>query len=620
MPFLDFQDFKPEQLKEQRKWLEDNWSFFLESPDSPLSVRTVVQESWKRCLELGVNPLKLQSDACLDDDELQELVQTSQLYEFALPVLQEMSSHAKSTGHLLTLSDCHGRIMYLDGDPFVMKQAEAMNFTVGADWSEQAIGTNAIGTCLALQRPVQIFASEHFCSGVHDWVCSAAPVRDPVTREVVGIIDATGRWERAQSHTAGFVAAASRSIGERLYVHSMKCRMELMQRYFHICSRYPADGVIAMDTRCQLVAANPTAEQLAMARRGLPLHLAWDAIKMYDEILQQSGCKDGELSTVQLKSLDLIASLETVFYANRRIGFVLIVSLQPPDSSHTQTGTMGSDNRFKRVTVVGHQTRRYRRTGRCTHFAAGESGVGKELFANSIHESSSRRTKPFVAINCGAIPKELIASEFFGYEPGTFTGGSRTGRKGKFEEANGGTLFLDEIGEMPLDAQVYLLRVLQEREVVRLGGARPIPVDVRIIAATNRSLEQQVQEGSFRLDLFYRLNVVTLRIPTLRDRREDIPTLIRHALQMLSQKHGKVIHSIDPTVLNYLCHEYRWPGNVRELWNVMEHAVLFCTGGTITWAELPLPSLSHERTVPANHARGGCRLQNPRPSPNTGCR
>lgn len=165
----------------------------------------------------------------------------------------------------------------------------------------------------------------------------------------------------------------------------------------------------------------------------------------------------------------------------------------------------------------------------------GESGTGKEKIAKSIHQSSQRRDKPFLAINCGAIPKELIGSELFGYESGTFTGGSKEGKKGKFEEANEGTLFLDEIGEMPLDLQVHLLRVLQEKEIMRLGSSQTIPINVRIIAATNKNLYALCKQGLFREDLFFRLNVVTVNIPPLRERREDIPLIADYFLKNLQK-------------------------------------------------------------------------------------
>ena len=202
----------------------------------------------------------------------------------------------------------------------------------------------------------------------------------------------------------------------------------------------------------------------------------------------------------------------------------------------------------------------------------GESGTGKELIAQSIHNNSSRRNGSFVAINCGAIPKSLIESEFFGYEEGAFTGAKRGGHPGKFELANGGTLFLDEIGEMPLDMQVSLLRVLQEGCVTRLGGNKCTITDVRIIAATNKDLKKEIERGTFREDLYYRLSVIPIYVPSLREREGDVELLIRHFLKVKAVKLGRPIPKVQPDVYQKLI-QYRWPGNIREMENCIENIV-----------------------------------------------
>lgn len=207
-----------------------------------------------------------------------------------------------------------------------------------------------------------------------------------------------------------------------------------------------------------------------------------------------------------------------------------------------------------------------------TVLITGESGTGKELFAQGIHNASQRREKPFVAINCGAIPKELIGSELFGYEEGAFTGAKRGGHVGKVEQAANGTLFLDEIGEMPLDTQVFLLRFLDSGEIMRIGGKKSTRVDVRIIAATNRDLPEAIAQGSFRLDLYYRLNVLRMKLPPLRERTEDLPELVTHFLTEIGGKLGKSVRDASPEALALLA-AYPWPGNLRELRNLMERCV-----------------------------------------------
>ena len=215
----------------------------------------------------------------------------------------------------------------------------------------------------------------------------------------------------------------------------------------------------------------------------------------------------------------------------------------------------------------------------------GESGTGKELIAKAIHNNSNRKNKPFVRVNCASIPENLLESELFGYEKGAFTGAVQS-KPGKFAIADTGTIFLDEIGDMPLSMQVKLLRVLQEREIESVGGITPKNIDVRVIAATNRNLEEMIEEGSFREDLYYRLNVLGINLPPLRERKEDIPELAEHFITKLNKKLHKTILGIKQDALNLLI-EYSWPGNIRELENIMERAINLCDGDYIDSSYLP---------------------------------
>jgi formate hydrogenlyase transcriptional activator len=225
-----------------------------------------------------------------------------------------------------------------------------------------------------------------------------------------------------------------------------------------------------------------------------------------------------------------------------------------------------------------------------TVLITGETGTGKELAARAIHKRSRRARNAFVAVNCAAIPPSLIASELFGHEKGAFTGATQR-RLGRFEVADGGTIFLDEVGDLPAETQIALLRVLQERELERVGGTHPVPIDVRVIAATNRDLDAAVEAGSFRRDLFYRLNVFPIRMPSLHERVEDIPLLVAYLAQRYAGKMGKKIKAIDKRTLE-LFQTYHWPGNVRELQNVVERAVILCEGATLAVDENWLPRTS----------------------------
>jgi DNA-binding NtrC family response regulator len=216
----------------------------------------------------------------------------------------------------------------------------------------------------------------------------------------------------------------------------------------------------------------------------------------------------------------------------------------------------------------------------------GESGVGKEIIANAIHQTSRRKEGPFVAVNCGAIPLSLIESELFGHEKGSFTDAKET-KPGKFEQANGGTLFLDELGELPLDAQVKLLRVLEDKKITRVGGIKPIPVNVRILSATNNNLEERVQKGSFRLDLYYRLNIFLIQIPPLRERKADIPLFIEYFINIFNCELDLHVKNVSREAVDQLLN-YNWPGNIRDLQNAIQSAMILCKEGTITREHLPM--------------------------------
>lgn len=231
----------------------------------------------------------------------------------------------------------------------------------------------------------------------------------------------------------------------------------------------------------------------------------------------------------------------------------------------------------------------------------GESGVGKEVLARAIHSSSKRSSKPLIKVNCAAIPEHLLESELFGYEEGAFTGAKRGGKMGKFELAHGGTIFLDEVGDMSLNMQAKLLRVLQEREIERVGGTKTIKLNLRIIAATNRDLDQMMEEGTFRRDLYYRLNIIPLTIPPLRERKDDIPALSEYYLQKYSQQFGKPNLKLSPGTIQVF-QNYDWPGNIRELQNVLEHASIICDRDTIDPHHLPAHGLSHGKPQTAPQA------------------
>jgi len=582
--------FSSEGLIKQRRLLEETRNNFLYKSQDGFPIRPTVYDSWVRCLQSGLDSRSKKSENPLNNEAIKQIIECSDLYNYSIATLEELLNYTLHTKCLLTLCDSQGRIIFLDGDRRIKQQAEKMNFVLGSNWSEEVIGTNAIGTSLKTGYPLQIFAAEHFCEGIQDWVCSSSPIRDPLTKELLGVIDVTGFWKEAQAHTLGMTMMASSLIENKLNDLAGITKFILMTRYSSVVLHYPRDGVIVLDVAFNPVEANPSVRQFVKQTTGKDLGTLWTQGLFSHLLLHHDSEQAKDDYEVFIEQLGVPVIIQEIFHENKTIGYVLI--LRSFSQKTTTKWPLQSDPWHK---IVGRSSKILSAMTKCNKVSqanvpvllSGESGSGKELFAKAIHQISERRKGPFVAINCGAIPKELLASELFGYDPGTFTGAAKGGRKGKFEEANQGTLLLDEIGEMPLDFQVHLLRVLQEREVVRLGGTIPIPVDVKIIAATHHNLEQLVNDGLFRADFYYRLQVVCIEIPPLRERRDDIPLLVDHFLDQFAHKYDKLLFKLDQQVSEFLFNVYPWPGNVRELQNCLEHAVLFCMNSTIRIDDLP---------------------------------
>ncbi|TCP28775.1 PAS domain S-box-containing protein [Scopulibacillus darangshiensis] len=354
------------------------------------------------------------------------------------------------------------------------------------------------------------------------------------------------------------------------------------------------DGIIVIDKETRVCLANQHATRLL----GLPAHIVGSKLTEFIpntdllRILQTGKTEFGDIATelnhkLIINRLPILENGEVIGVVSN---FKEIHNIQKMEmkirkqlhqsgleARHQLSNIVGSSDRLEECRILANK---FAKT-EATVMILGESGTGKEWFSQGIHLSSSRAAGPFVAINCAALPESLLESELFGYEEGTFTGAAKGGKMGLFELAHGGTIFLDEIGEMPLQIQAMLLRTIEEREIRRVGGQKVVPVDVRIIVATNRDLETMVEEGAFRKDLYYRLNVLTLELPLLCERLSDIPELVDSFLREFNEKSSKKIDAISQDVLT-LFQQYHWPGNVRELKNVVERMVLLTEEGTLT--------------------------------------
>ncbi|WP_054635864.1 sigma-54-dependent Fis family transcriptional regulator [Thalassobacillus sp. C254] len=502
------------------------------------------------------------------------------------PFMDDLFEIVKGTDSLIALSDKHGVVLDLCGDSEIAMNAALVNFTVGVEMAESSIGTNSIGTTLALGKAIQVIGAEHYCAAWHHSHCASAPIVSPFTNEVIGVITLIGYVHSAHPHSLGLVKTASETISKLIEQQGIKKEKYMINNYFMTAMDSISDGIMVINRQEEIIQLNSEARSLLKVPSLQSATIKFSDVKHFhtlQEFLEGNINKTdnilhGEFSPQDDKHKISFTS-KRITIGTEHIGNIIIFkkkllqTAQKLSAKYSFSSLIGADPSF---THAVNRARKAARTDKSV-LIFGESGTGKELIAQAIHNESNRKDKPFLPINCASLPKELMASELFGYTEGAFTNASKGGKKGKFEAANGGTIFLDEIGDMPLDLQSYLLRIIEEREVTPIGSNRPKQVDVRIIAATNKDLSNLVKENKFRLDLFYRINVLSINIPPLCKRKQDIELFINHYLPS---------KNFQEDVLTYF-YEYEWPGNIREIKNVLEQIEVFCDGSTVTKEFLP---------------------------------
>ncbi|MCG8482607.1 MAG: sigma 54-interacting transcriptional regulator, partial [Clostridia bacterium] len=515
----------------------------------------IIKRSHERSKNYGVDKNRVVSKKILTRKEVTLQIKNNQeLLRIATPFLKILYDLLVDSGFFIVLTDKEGCILSTIGDKAILDAAINMNMIVGAYMDESSIGTNAMGTAIKENMPIQISAKEHFITAYHRWTCSAAPIHN-INGEIIGTLNLTGNSDKVHPHTLGLVVAAVRSIENQ--IKSELAHEEVIQTYQYLNTIMDSVslGIFAVDKKGIVKNINKIAcKMIHMERKNILDKSVESVLSNWHVIFEhiKSG-KDFQNEEIVLKSNNLNKRYNLNVYPikdekSNVIGMVvslkdiqnvynLVNKYTGMRARYTFDDIIGASKEIKMI--IEHS--KSIANSPSTVLISGESGTGKEILAQAIHNFSSRRDKGFVAINCGAIPQNLIESELFGYADGAFTGAKKGGNPGKFELANGGTLFLDEIGEMPLDMQIKLLRVLQEGCITRVGGDKYIEVNVRIIAATNRDLLKEVQNGKFREDLFFRLSVIPIIMPPLRERKKDIPLFIERFLKIKAVKINKPI-------------------------------------------------------------------------------
>jgi transcriptional regulator of acetoin/glycerol metabolism len=598
------------------------WKRFVETGQfTGTSPNDALVASWKRCREWDVDP---SPRSCWDFAPMEQLEPfAGRLRELAGAIEKRTYQAIAGKNLLLTMTDSQGRVVRTCGDLGTLRQADKLNFGPGANWAEASVGTNAIGTALATGLPMQVFGEEHYCQSHHAWSCTAAPIYDP-KGAIWGCFDISGPTTSDHSQVFGLVVSAARELERLLYVASLAEIENTSRSLLSAVFNAVLTGVLTVDENGRITNANKAAEALlGQPGRGLRGRRA-DAFLDLGPYLarqRQNASRVADMTIACRTNPRLIARAAPIHSVADAAPHTVVTIIEPqrvhpatmpshclpPPASHP-AGPQGFDGILHRSPSMARVVEKARLAAKTpsTVLLTGESGTGKELFARGIHRAGPRAGGPFVAVNCGALPKELAQSELFGYRAGAFTGADDKGRIGLFEQAHKGTLFLDEISEMPLAMQVNLLRPLEERCVVRVGGAKCRPVDVKVIVATNRDLSELVARGEFREDLYYRINVVAIALPPLRERPEDVPLLAGHHARRLCDAFGLPFAAIDDAAMALLA-AYRWPGNVRELINCVEYAVNAMDDDVIRPEHLPpllLQSAGRHAPPPARDGLG----------------
>ena len=550
--------------------------------------REIIKKSHQRCEEYGVNKEQIFPSRILKGNEVSShLARNEYLLRVAAPFMEIIHETVSDSGFFILLTDNEGCILRSVGDPDIIAESEKLNMVVGAYMHEKNIGTNAMGTAISEAQPIQVTAAEHFISAYHRWTCSAAPIHNN-DGEIIGTLNLTGESHLVHPHTLGLVVAAVRAIENQIKAEHAQEKLNEAFSYMKSIIESVSAGIMALDINGNIKTINNWAcSMLNLEKKNMLNKHIEKLLPHWKDIIERF--KRGETYMDMETNFPIngnkerhdLSAYPIVDKSDEIIGMVLVIKGMQKifNLVNKYTGMrahynfddiIGESPEFSQV--IEHAEKISSSTS--TVLLMGESGTGKELIAQSIHNASPRKNSVFIAVNCGALPKNLIESELFGYEEGAFTGSKKGGHAGKFELANGGTIFLDEIGEMPLDMQVNLLRVLQEGYVTRVGGTKNIPVNVRVIAATKKNLVDELQKGTFREDLFYRLSVIPLFIPPLRKRGNDKLALFNYFLKVKAQKLSKPIPSVSGELLSQIS-VYNWPGNVRELENYVENIVNF---------------------------------------------
>lgn len=590
---------QPHAYPVQHDRLQCIWRAFMN--DGRLDLRDeafldpAILQSWRRCLprlDFAARP----HPKSLKPSSLQSVLNAQDnLIAVAAPVMEDIHQFIEGSNCAILLADGSACILSVLGDQNAVDTVEKLGLGQGSYWSEGQLGTNALGTVRVNAMPIQVVGEEHYFQVHHRYASTAAPIHD-VRGRIIGLLGIVGPAETASSHTLGLVMTAARAIGNQLqtdwYVEEANRHLTEVRTILGSIT----EGIVAWNELDVISHVNgPAGHILNLNPSSAVGHRVHNVLTLPDSVLEAAAehreLRDEEMTfSVQDHDALCLVNLRPTYEGHRYIGCLMM--LRPIEHVrrlvHQQLGveaTLSLDD-----IASSSQTGVMRRVLRQARIAArgtapvllrGEGGVGKNHLARAIHNDGLNRDAPFISINCQAIPHELMISELLGHDEGS----ESRSRPSKFELASGGTILLDQVEHLSLEMQAVVLHLIETGHVLRLGSPRPIPVDVRLIAATTADLEARVQEGSFISHLYYRFGVFNITIPPLRERAEDIPLLAERFLARITKAHGRAAW-IDDEAMSALC-KYPWPGNVRELESTLERAVSHSPDAVIRRQDLP---------------------------------
>jgi len=568
------------------------WKTFIETGKIEGDVvPSYIAESWKRSKEKKIDPYHFPSTAYLDPQEYEKKKSEHQyLISIAKPFMENIYRSLEQSRYVVVLYNPEGYHLLRIGQRADFERSQQFTIREGLCFEEEKVGTCGFSLVKWLRRPIQIIGCEHYSALLHFVVGSYAPINDPIRGVLMGVIGISGARTIPNPHTSAIAVAASTAIENYIKLdHSGKV-LSIYGKALQTTMDSLADGIVLIDSGGRIYEINASAREIfGLSKEGVKGKHISDVYPFTDleslimNILKYQD-REGQEMDIQIQNQIYLATIQFARGGKDDVQGVIVQLKNLKKLSRIVHHLTGDHAQFTFDTMIGSSPKsleikslaKLAAQSGANIIIEGESGTGKEVLAQVIHNASPRAREPFVVVNCSAIPSELLESTLFGHEKGAFTGATHT-HLGKFELADRGTIFLDEIADMPLNMQAKLLRVLAENKIERVGARESINIDIRVIAATNRDLAKEIKENRFREDLFYRLNVFRIKLPPLRERKQEIYELVPVFVQQISSLLNKRVEKVSDEYYDFLMN-YSWPGNIRELRNAVQYSMATLDG------------------------------------------